>query len=59
LNDLNEYEKRLDLINTEIENVETQVQTLEYSQKVQIPTSMGGARKKYTRKYPKNLIIRN
>ena len=55
LNDLNEYEKELLSIENELDTILKQVQTYEYSTQ---PTISGGSRR-FTRKYPKNLIIAN
>jgi hypothetical protein len=55
LNDLKEYEKELLSIENELDIILKQVQTYEYSTQ---PTISGGSRR-FTRKYPKNLIIAN
>jgi hypothetical protein len=54
MNDLQEYEKELLVIENEFDIILTQVQAFEYSMK---SSSTGGKRR--TRKFPKNLVIRN
>ena len=51
LDDLKEYQRRLDVVKGELQAIQVNLQTIEYNK------SKEGGRRNITRKYPRNLVI--